>query len=231
MVEKSRSGEQFFLMMGLVLMAIVIAGFLPPVFTRPGGVSALPILLHLHGAVFFAWFVLFCVQARLIGGGNVRLHMNLGKASMLVSGSMLVLGYLVLRGALAKPEFSIAGMPAAPSAMFPFTDMVNFTIAYGLALANRRVPAAHKRLMLLAGILIIDPAAARLVMTIGGPPPVILLVELALFAALIAYDVRTRRRPHWTSMLGLGLFVLAIVAKLTVAQTQGWASFVSAFLS
>jgi hypothetical protein len=228
---KSKSGERFFLIMGLILIAIVFGGFALPVLVRSGDVSAMPILLHLHGAVFFAWFLLFWVQAKLIGTGDVRLHMSLGKASVLVSTAMIVLGYLVLRGALAKPGFSIAGMPAAPSAMFPFTDMLNFIIVYGLALANRRVPAAHKRLMLLAGILIIDPAAARLVMSIGGLPPVILLLELALFAALITYDVMTRRRPHWASMLGLGLFVLALVAKLTVAQTPVWASFVDAFLS
>ena len=231
MGKDNKSGEPFFLIMGLILIAIVVGGFALPVFARPGGVSSLPLLLHLHGAVFFAWFVLFCVQAKLIGSGNVHLHMSLGKASVLISAAMIILGYFVLRGAVARPEFSIAGMPPAPSAMFPFTDIVNFTIAYGLALANRRVPAAHKRLMLLAGILIIDPAAARLVMTIGASPPLILLLELALFAALITYDVITRRRPHWTSMLGLGLYVLALVAKLTVAQQPVWASFVDAFLS
>ena len=118
---------------------------------------------------------------------------------------------------------------AALNAALNLTALV--LIVIGVARVRRGEVAAHKRLMLLAGILIIDPAAARLVMSIGGPPPVILLLELALFAALITYDVMTRRRPHWASMLGLGLFVLALVAKLTVAQTPVWASFVDAFLS
>lgn len=39
MVEKSRLGEQFFLIMGLVLTAIVVGGFIPSVFSRPGSVG------------------------------------------------------------------------------------------------------------------------------------------------------------------------------------------------
>mgnify|MGYP000872085225 CR=1 FL=1 len=115
MSAENRPGERFFLIMGLILIAIVFGGFALPVLARSGSVGSMPVLLHLHGAVFFAWFLLFCVQAKLIGSGDVRLHMLLGKASVLVSTAMIVLGYLVLRGALAKPDFSIAGMPACSS--------------------------------------------------------------------------------------------------------------------
>ena len=61
--------------------------------------------------------------------------------------------------------------------MFPFTDIVNFVIAYGLAFANRRKPVAHKRLMLLSGMLMIDPAAARLVGTLNRRSLIILQTE------------------------------------------------------
>ena len=219
-------GERFFFWMGLVLTAIVIVGFTLPAINRPGGLLGIPALLHVHGAVFLAWFVLFCNQARLIGAGNVGLHQRLGIVSVLLALSMIALSFFVMRGAYMNPQFRIAGMDAAGSLMFPFTDIVNFSIAYGLAIANRTAPDAHKRLMLLAGILIIDPAASRLVLTLGGPVPLILGVHLGLFAALIAYDVRTRKRPHWATVLGLGLFAAALVAKLTVANTSGWSVFV-----
>ncbi len=110
--------------------------------------------------------------------------------------------------------------------MFPFTDILNFTIVYVLAIYFRRSPTEHKRLMLLAGILIIDPAVARLVMTIGAAAPVIVLIELALFGALFAYDVVTRRRPSWTTSLGFGLFALALIAKMVISQQPFWLSFV-----
>jgi hypothetical protein len=219
-------GERFFLVMGLVLLACVIAGFVPPALARPGGIASMPLLLHVHGAVFVSWFVLFCAQAHLIGTNSIRLHQSLGKASIGIAVGMIVLGYVVMRGANADPNFSIAGMSPAASLMFPFTDIVNFVIAYGLALTFRRSPATHKRFMLLAGILIIDPAAARLVITLGLSVQVVVIMELAMYVALIVYDVVTRRRPHWASLLGLGLFVIALGAKLTVSQHSGWASFV-----
>jgi hypothetical protein len=226
-----RRGEPFFLAMGLVLLAIVIGGFLPTALSRPGGIVSMPPLLHLHGAVFVSWFVIFCAQARLAGSGNFALHMRLGKISVLVAAAMLILGYLVIRGAYANPDWSIAGMSGAASVMFPFTDLVNFTIAYSLAFANRRNPVAHKRLMLLAGILIIDPAVARLVVTIGAAAPWIIIVELALIATLFVYDLVTRGRPSWTSSLGLGLFVMALAAKLALSQQPGWHSLVEALFA
>ncbi len=229
-LDEARRGEPFFLIMGLVLAVVVVAGFGSSILMRPGGIATVAPLLHVHGAVFFGWFVVFCLQARLIAAGNVRLHMTLGKASVVLAAAIVVLGYVVMRGAYARPDFSIAGLPPAPSMMFPFTDVVNFVIAYGLALANRRTPAAHKRLMLLAGILIIDPAAARLVFALGGPPPMIIALELALLGALIVYDLITRRRPHWASLLGLGLYIAALVAKFAMAGHPGWAEFVERLL-
>jgi hypothetical protein len=133
-----------------------------------------------------------------------------------------------MRHAHANPGFSIAGLPPVPSLMFPFTDMVNFSIVYALGVVNRRKPAAHKRFMLLAGLLMIDPAMARLVLNVGAPPPFILLAELGLFAALIVFDIRAHRKPHWVSLTGLGLWAAAMAAKLALAPSPAWANAVEA---
>lgn len=218
-----RHGEPFFLVMGIVLTLVVLGGFIPSVMMRPGGAGSIPLLLHVHGAVFLAWFLVYCMQASLIGSGNVRLHMRLGPASLILAAAMIVLGVLVIRLAYTNPDFRILGMTVAASLMFPVTDVINFVIAYGLGLANRRNPSAHKRLMLVAGILIMDPAVARLVIVTGLPAPFIPALELLLFIALFTYDLLTRRRPHWASVLGLGLFILALVAKLAIAQQPWWA--------
>ena len=223
-------GEQFFFVMGVVLIAFVVAGFAPFVFTRPGGPLEMPALLHAHGLLFVLWFVLFLVQARLIGSGNTRLHMSLGKASVVLAVAIVIVAYFVMRGAYSNPDWQIGPFSHSASVMFPFTDILNFAIAYSLALFHRRTPEAHKRLMLMAGILIMDPAIARLVFVIGAPFPMILLLELSLFLAVAGYDVKTRRKPHWATMLGLGLFIFANAAKFTVAQQQWWASFVDIIL-
>ena len=219
------AGDRFFFLMALVLIALVITGFTLGAFARPGGIAAVPLFLHFHGGVFFAWFVLFATQAYLMNSGNVTLHKQLGAASIFLAVTMVILGFIVTKGAYAKPEWSIAGRPAAGSALFPFTDIVNFIIAYTLGVLNRRNGAAHKRFMLLAGILIIDPAVGRLVYVLGGQPLLILLIEGGLVAALIGYDLRKLKRPHWASLVGAALFVAAMTAKMTLAEAGWWKSF------
>jgi hypothetical protein len=222
-----QKGERFFFIGGLLLTAIVVAGFLPPVFLRPNGVLSAPLLYHVHGLVFLSWFLLFSCQAKLILGQNKKLHRRLGQSSLLVATAMVVLGYFMIRAAFRNPEFSIAGNGPIATVMYPVTDILNFSIAFALGYMNRTNGVAHKRLMLLAGILILDPAIARLIETIGAPFPLIPIIELCLFAALIGYDFLKLGRPHWTSLLGLTLFFLAMAAKLILSHHPRWAEFVT----
>ncbi len=224
-------GEPFFFVMALVLIAVVLGGFVPAAVMRLSNAESLPVLLHVHGAVFFGWYVLFAFQARLVGAGRLATHRRLGSASVLLAIAILVIGVLVIRAAVIRPDFSIAGLSPAASAMFPFTDILNFAIAYGLALGFRRTADAHKRLMLIAGILMIDPATARIILSLGLPGPFILLLELALFVALIVYDIRRRRRPHWASVLGTVLWALAIVAKFAGSSHPAWQAFITNFVA
>jgi len=216
------SAETFFFYMGILLISIVLLGFIPPVLSKPNGVFSLPLLYHLHGLAFVCWFGLFTLQAYLVRDRSFRLHRLLGQSSIALALAMLVTGYLMMRAAYALPDFSIGSNGHVASMMFPATDLINFSIVYVLGLLNRGTPPAHKRLMLLAGILILDPAVARLIQTIDAPFALIPIAELALFALLIGYDFLTLRKPHWCSLLGLALFFAAMAAKLSVAQTQAW---------
>ena len=217
----SKSGEPFFFVMALLLIAIVIAGFGGLALQRPDGPFAMPLLLHLHGTVFLSWYILLATQAGLIGAGRADLHKRLGKASLVLAIAMIVLGYLATRHAYARPDWSIAGLSREGSAIFPATDIVLFVIAYLFGLANRRVAAAHKRLMLVAWMIIIDAAMARLMFVIGAPFPVIIAAELALVLALVAYDFVRLKRPHWASLFGVALMAASIAAK-GVAPTLPW---------
>ena len=208
--------------MGLLLTMIVLLGFLPPVLSKPQGAFSLPLLYHIHGLIFVSWFVLFFVQASFVRGGNLKSHRRFGRLSIVLALAMLFSGYLMMRAAYALPEFAIGKNSHIASMMFPLTDLINFSIAYALALHHRSNGVAHKRLMLLAGILILDPAVARLIETIGAPFPFIPILELGLLAMLFGYDVHRLRRPHWASWLGLALFFAAMIAKLSLAQMPFW---------
>ena len=218
-------GEPFFFVMAILLIAIVVTGFATFTLKRPESPFGMPLILHVHGVVFLSWYVLLATQTRLIGVGNVKLHMRLGTASIGLAVAMLVLGYLVTRHAYARPDWSIAGLPHDVSAIFPFVDILLFAVVYGLGVANRHTPAAHKRLMILAGIIIIDPAIARLVFATGAPPPLILVLEMALPLMLVAYDFVALKRPHWASLLGVALMAVSLTAKMTASMWPWWPGF------
>ncbi len=215
-------GEPFFVSMGLLLFCIVVAGFGASVLSKSGGVWSLPLLYHVHGFIFLSWFLLFTLQANFVRNQRLRVHRTMGQLSSVLAIAMLVTGYFMMRAAYDIADFRIGTNSHDASMMFPVTDLVNFSIAFGLGLYHRTNAIAHKRLMLLAGILILDPAVARLVEAIGAPFMMIPVLELGLLLALLGYDVTRLRHPHWTSALGLGLWLSAMAAKLMLAQQPGW---------
>jgi hypothetical protein len=214
--------EPFFFWYTLLLTLIVISGFTTLAAGRPGGVLATPLHLHLHGAIFLAWYLLLAVQARLIAGAKRQLHRRLGYASVLLALTIVIVGYLVTRSVLLRPDGVIAGRPALSGAVFPASDIVNFTIIYALGFLNRRRASTHKRFMVLTAFFMVDPAMARLVLGLGLPAPLILLGELALIAVLIAYDLVRLGRPHWATIAGLLLYLATLIVKLNVDSLAGW---------
>ena len=223
-----KKSEPFFFVMALALIAVVVSGFSIAALSRPGGVMATPLFLHLHGAVFLGWFVLLAVQAFLIGRGSRALHMRLGQMSLVMALAIVVIGYFVVSHAIAQPDKTIAGRPAVIGAVFPIFDIINFVVAYTLGIANRANGDAHKRFMLASALLMIDPAMARLVLELGGPGVLIFVLELAFFVAMLGYDIYKLRRPHWATLIALGLYVIAFAVKMNVDTISWWPGLVKA---
>lgn len=220
-------GEPFFASMGLLMFCIVVAGFGASVFSKPAGVGSLPLLYHLHGFTFLSWFFLFTLQACFVRANQLQRHQTVGQLSCVLAIGMLVTGYFMMRTAYTDADFRIGTNSHDASMMFPVTDLVNFSFTFVLGLYHRANAIAHKRLMLLAGILILDPAVARLVEAIGAPFIMIPVLELGILLALLGYDVKCLRYPHWSSLLGVGLWLSAMTAKLVLAQQPGWSEVVA----
>jgi hypothetical protein len=86
----------------------------------------------------------------------------------------------------------------------------------------RRDPATHWRLVLLASVVFIDPALARiggslrLVVPVESPAILIIgtpaLGKILLLAACVVHDRRALRRLHWTTGWGGALVMLVTAA-------------------
>ncbi|MDJ0387128.1 hypothetical protein QMO56_03290 [Roseomonas sp. E05] len=223
--------RRFYASMALFMLALVFIGFAPSFYLRdvvysPRPNPTLTPLVLLHGLAFTAWMLLLLAQTMLVTAGRRDLHMRLGQAGMALAVLMIPLMYLVTVGQVARanqPPFATPlGWTAIPLFLIP-----PFAVLVALGWWYRRNPQAHKRLMLGAALLMMDPAIGRL--PIGPPLPevfaVLNLLSLLTFAPLLWWDWRSRGRPHWATLLGAGLFAAAMTLRFVAMGAPGYAAF------
>ena len=117
-----------------------------------------------------------------------------------------------------------------------------FAAVFAIGIAMVRRPEVHKRLMLLAGISILDAAVARWFLTFlappgpPGPPPVAVTIPPAFVAYLLlvvamVHDWRSRGRPHAVYVIG-GLVLIAVkLLNLPISTTHAWHAFAGGILA
>ena len=216
----------FFTGAAIIGAAVVFGGFshsyyLKALFDSP----ALPsVVVHLHGVVMTAWFVLFLVQARLIAVGNVNLHRRLGMASIALVVLIVIIGTLT---ALYSGKAG-RGPPGPPPLAFmaiPLMGMVSFPTLYAAALYWRRTRTdIHKRLMVLASLSMLTPAIARVPFENGGVP-LFFGLTYAILIAVIAIDTLRNRRLHPAFGWGFVYVVATAALSFAIAFSPRWQAF------
>ena len=216
--------SRFYISMGFLLILLSILGFTPFVYERFASGGHMSPALAVHAVAFFSWLCLFCYQASQVRARNLKRHMALGKASVLLA-AVMVVGSLVVTNDIFDQRSSSA-TPFSPEQfiMLPLMDIALFAAYYGLAFRARKTPDVHKRLMLLAGIMMMDPATGRLGLALGFPP-IGLLFHFGLIVALCVYDRRSLGHIHKVSWIAGLVLAARYVAFFTVGPTEGWAAF------
>lgn len=224
----NRSLERvFFGGMAVLLCAVVIIGFSPTYF-RAGMLHApLPSpILHIHGAAFTLWMVLFLVQSALISARRVHWHRTLGIIAFCLPPIMIVLGVIAAIDALHR-GVRIGPLDPAVSLSIPLLGIACFAVIIFASWSTRRRPDAHKRLILLATIGLADAALGRFPWDRFGLSPaagaVIGLGSLILL--LIAYDLFALRRIHRSTMWAAPLTFIVGAFAVPVGMTSGWHAF------
>ena len=152
-------------------------------------------LVHVHGALFTAWVLLFVVQTALVSSRRVAVHRRLGVAGGVLAAAMVVAGTSIAIATAARGSAPPGGDPLAFLAI-PLFDMVLFATFVAAALARRRDKEAHKRLMLLAYVSIIVAAVARLPGVLRLGPPAFFGLSFLFVVVAGIYDFLSRRRVH-----------------------------------
>lgn len=219
--DQRRLDRNFFLLMVALLWLGILMGFVPDIAQRIQVRRPFPVIVYFHGVVFVGWLCLLTVQVLLIRSRRVDIHRELGMAGVALYGAMIVLG---LTTSVVVDYYVFPTPHGDPSFLsIQLADMVNFSVLGGAAIALRKAPDAHRRLMIMATVLISDAGFGRwwgpgLHRLLGdgywGSWAQDYLSDFLLIALMGVYDLFSRGRLYFAYVLGaawgLGVQLVAI---------------------
>ena len=225
-----RWDRNFFLTYVALIWTVILMGFAPEVIRRfARHAPAFPAVVHVHAVVFVGWLVLLSAQVLLVRARRTDLHRRLGWVTAGWAGAVVVMGLMasivVDRRDLASPH------PDPAFFSVQLMDMAAFAGAAAAAILLRRNASAHKRLILLATLSMVDAGFVR---WLGDPmtrwlgdgfAPFLAetyLANLALIAGIGAYDLVTRRRLHPAYAVGAAWVCGCLVTASWLYVTPAW---------
>jgi hypothetical protein len=243
-VARSKDRRRYFVAAAAVLLAVVVAGFSRTFFGRVFlDVPPIPWYLIAHGFVLVSWFVLVVVQTSLIAAHRTDLHRRFGIVGALVAAAVVVAALVAIvnypasvnaRGSTFDGD-SLDPLLVSTIVWTDLAALATFVIYVAAALYWRRRSDIHKRLMLLASIAILGPAVGRiapLLALVGAPSWTQSSASLLFFVgpplSLVIYDVVTRRRPHWATVVGIAVAWGLTGAAIAIAVSGTGGALISA---
>lgn len=226
---RAAAERKFYSQMAWAMVAIIVAGFAPSFYLRglihyPRPNPTLPPHVMLHGLTFTAWLAIFVIQTQFVANGRRDLHMKLGAASFLFAIALIPLMYLTAVWQVARVNQNPFTDPLTWT-IVPLAGIIPFAIILWVGWTRRREAQWHKRAMLGAMIMIMQPGIGRIPL---GPPSLAVhaigcVLTLLLFVPLILHDRRTLGRLHPATVLVVGLSALVLTIQLVGLSTSAWA--------
>jgi len=234
------AGRWFFVGMALVFIATSIAGFLPAIINPATRRAPLTPLAAAHGIVFFLWLLLYLAQSLLIANRRVALHRRLGLTSVVLLALMIPLGF-VTTSAMVRRGFDLSGdqhvgpeaVDAPTASLGNLSGLVGFIILAVAAIAYRRRPHVHTRLMLFANISLMTAPITHLL----GHMPSTWLSPVASFVAFeilcilflltpVAVDYLIERRIRFlTAATAIGFLAFQALVIFVISPSTAWHRF------
>lgn len=223
----------FYIGMAIVAMAITIAGFGPAMVDTESRREPVNLAVIVHAAIFGAWLILFLVQTILVSKGKVTTHRKLGFLGAVLAIVMVVSGYLTAIN-MARRGYDLSGdLIQSPNELLTLLvlqlgDVVTFGLLVGIAILYRSRPEIHKRLMLLATVGALMPAALAHII---GHSPVLReiqfpIIVIPLFLLLFASAIRDRiylGRIHPISFwVALAMFLWSNLRAVVIGPSDAW---------
>jgi hypothetical protein len=209
--------RRFFATAAILLCFVVFVGFARNYYLRAWiGTRPLTVLAHVHGLVMTAWVALFAVQTFLISRRRVARHQKLGYWVAGLSAVVVLLGIVTIAAAIARRRPGVdLGTALWVFVAYDGLSVLLFGGLVAAAIAKRRTPWAHKRLMLMAMLSLLPPAFGRLVayFTHADVEIIVLCLMYASVAIVIGADWFRTRRPY--AAVAIPALLIIVVNQLT----------------
>lgn len=223
---RRKQRPRFFLLMAALAVLVAVAGFSTTFFLPvAAGTFKAPLVIHLHGALFFGWVLFLLLQSALVVGNGLIWHRLLGWYGSVLAVGMVATGVAVGRFVTHRDLANGAGDFALGQLLTVVVEMLIFGTLVGWAIAQRQHGPTHKRLILLATISVLGPAWFRFrhfMPWVENPLVVFSIVADLLVVVAMVYDRLTIGRVHWVYLTAGLTMILLHVAELTLAETTGW---------
>ncbi len=207
--------ELFWQRMALGLAVFIVLGFLQFAlrgFVDPG---AAPFWVHLHGGLMLAWLGLLVVQPMLVSRQNMALHRRLGWTGATLAIIITGLGIFTGIASLVLGRFPPFFSPPYFLAL-TFIESLVFGLMVGAAVRRRHRTDWHRRLMIGATIIILEPALGRILpmpLMIGWSDLPIGLFQLGVVGIIALHDRRTLDSVHPATK---AIAVIVVAVRLTI---------------
>lgn len=212
--------ESFYQKMATGLAALILFAF--GQFALRGYVDyrQAPLIVHIHGAAMASWLVLLVVQSTLAQRSDLALHRRLGWLGLvlvlMIPPLAITTCVAVLRAHAVPPFFTPAFF-----LMLVTVESLTFAGLVVAAIALRRRTDWHRRLMIGAAIILLEPAFGRLLpMPLMGSwgEWVAMLLQLVAVAIIARHDLGSRGKIHNATLLVGGTVVLVHVFDTLLAM-------------
>ena len=212
MQSNAKRKPSFFLILSIVGLLAAVIGFGKTFFLPvAAGTFKAPPAIHIHGAFAFAWIILFVIQTSLIHFHKYNIHSLLGIAGLFIAAGVMIT--MIPVGVYSVQKELAGGRQAASYSgiLGVITSGILFFALVVAGIVNRSNPAAHKRLMLLATIVVLWPAWFRFRHYFPSVPKPEIWFGLVLADSLIViawiWDKWTNGRIN-PVLLYVGIFVI-----------------------
>jgi FtsH-binding integral membrane protein len=223
-----KSDRIFFSGMAILILLTTVVGFARTYFLAGMVRAHLPSpIIHVHGVIFSLWVLLLITQTSLVAAQRTDIHRKLGLVGFGLACLIPIFGVLAATNSLSR-NFAPPGFPLGAQTFYaiPIADMLIFTTLVFFAYRMRRDSAAHKRLIMIATIALMDaPTGRPPFAAITGTPHMDVLFCMIFLLLVVGYDLWSLRKLH-PATIWAGVFMIVVEQlRVPIGMSAAWHNF------